>query len=124
MPTPLELAVTQAVTEQLKLTTQISEMQQDLRAAQNENAILLGKIKQLEAELTECKISNDNNLQWAAEVTSQLHSVGMFVSDALNTARVRVQDHRKGNGTGELDKAYAAVEKALLPGTVQSDGTS
>jgi len=67
-------------------------------------------------ELREAKVSGDNNLQWAAEVTSQLHSVGMFVSDALNTARIRVQDFRNTNG--KLDEGLAdainRVEQALL----------
>jgi hypothetical protein len=114
--TPLEQATQAAVAEQLKLMTQVKELERDVRSALDRESILKGKIDQLETELENIRLRSDHNLQWAVEVTKQLHNIGLFVSDALNLARHEVRS-AQGNGR-DIQSALDAVEKALGGGHV------
>lgn len=116
---PLQTAVETAVAEQKKLLDQIKQLEQDLKASTEREAIQRGRIQTLEDQLNQTKVQSEFNLRCAIEIATQLHNVGIFVSDALHTAKTAVG---KGNGqTRQIDQAYDAVEKALSHESLQPE---
>jgi hypothetical protein len=115
MPSPIETALE----EHKSLIKKLNSLEQEVKAALEREAILKGKIEQLEHELVFNKERCDHYLRWNSEITMQMHNINMFVQDAMQQARLNV----KGNGQ-PLDVAQKAIEKAMEVGNepVQHEG--
>jgi sugar-specific transcriptional regulator TrmB len=100
-----------AVEEHKSLLKKLWVLEGEVKAALEREAILKGRIEQLEQDLADSKERAEHYLRWNVEITRHIHSIGMFVSDALNMARNEVE---QGNGSAKvMREAEQAIEKAL-----------
>ena len=104
MPTSIEQALEDHKAQVRKMMT----LEQDLKATQEREAILKGRIEQLDHELHEAKGRADHYLRWCSEIIRQMMNINMFVNNAMREAKVEVE---KGNGVGNVD--MVAFEKAI-----------
>lgn len=107
----MPMSIETALDEHRALLKRVRELEGEVNASLEREAILKGRIEQLDTELGNLKAENRHNMNWAVEVTKQLHNVGIFVSDALHQARAEINANR-GNGR-DVQSALNAVEKAL-----------
>jgi hypothetical protein len=118
----MPMTMERALEEHKALLTKLTNLEGDVKAALEREAVLKGRIEQLEADLSETKERADHYLRWNVDITRHIHSIGMFVSDALNMARREVEH---GNGSARvMHDAERAIEKALEIGhePVQHEG--
>jgi hypothetical protein len=115
----MAMTMERALEEHRALITKLNSLEQDIRAALEREAILKGRIEQLDHELAFTKERCDHYLRWNSEMTMQMHNINMFVQDAMHQARLNV----KGNGQ-PLDVAQKTIEKAMEVGNepIQHEG--
>jgi sugar-specific transcriptional regulator TrmB len=100
-----------ALEEHKTLLKKLWVLEGEVKATLEREAILKGRIEQLEQDLADSKERAEHYLRWNVEITRHIHSIGMFVSDALNMARNEVE---QGNGSAKvMREAEQAIEKAL-----------
>jgi hypothetical protein len=106
-----------ALKEHNKMVQEMTNLRLDLKLAQEREAILKGKIEQLDAQLTAITDRSDHNLRWACEVTKQLYNIDMFIQDALMIAK---QEFAKSDGK-VTQASIDAIEKAITHEPLQPE---
>jgi len=104
-----KLPIETAMEDHKALLVRNHQLEQEVKAGLEREAILKGRIEQLDSDLVDTRARADHYLRWNVEITRQLHNIGNFVSDAMNLAKMEVENQpSKGNHGGE-----AAIGRAL-----------
>ena len=103
MAHPLEAATLAVVKEQENFKKQIASLTEGMRNLERELDKREGEIEELQRtlvasqerhdrELMTAQDRSDHYLRWNTELTRQLHNINMFVQDAMQQARVEVDN--------------------------------
>jgi hypothetical protein len=103
--TPIETALE----EHKAMVRRLENLEGNLKATLEREAILKGRIEQLDHELLDSKSKADHYLKWCSEIIRQMMNINMFVNDAMKEAKIEVE---KGNGV-RMKESLDAVEQAV-----------
>lgn len=111
MPTSIEQALEDHKAQVRKMLT----LEQDLKATQEREAILKGRIEQLDMDLVEAKARGDHYIRWCSEIIRQMMNINMMVNNAMREAKIEVE-----RGNGKINVNMDQMEKEMSHEPVHS----
>ena len=110
MAHPLEAATLAVVKEQENFKKQIATLTEGMRNLERELDKREGEIEELQRQLNASQDRSDHYLRWNTELTRQLHNINMFVQDAMQQARIEV-DNRGSEAEQKIKQLTSEFKK-------------
>jgi len=112
-----------ALEEHKTLLRKLGTLEYDVKSALEREAILKGRIEQLEMQLVEATARAEHYLRWCSEITQQMQNINMFVGDAMRLARIEVE--KAANQKRDLNLNMEQLESQMKGegnGPIQHEG--